>query len=160
LRGWKAVLRGGRAAEHYDVSARTAVIWVKCFHETGRCSAKPRGGSTSPLGEHAEFLLALIDGATSPDAGPGGLCDAPAQDSWRRSVMRWSTSPGYSGNVASSSVGSIVPKTSSVSSSSPALLSCSGDFEIGNTGAAVQKCSHGYRLRAGISRGNLLKMRR
>jgi hypothetical protein len=27
----------------------------------GRCSAKPRGGSTSPLEEHAEFLLALID---------------------------------------------------------------------------------------------------
>jgi transposase len=55
------VLRGGRAAEHYDVSAMTAVIWVKCFHGTGRCSAKPRGGSTSPLKEHAEFLLALID---------------------------------------------------------------------------------------------------
>ena len=39
----------------------TAVIWVKCFRETGRCSAKPRGGSISPLEEHAEFLLALID---------------------------------------------------------------------------------------------------
>jgi transposase len=50
------------AAEHYDVSASTAVTWVKCFHETGRCSAQPRGGSTSPLEEHAEFLLALIDG--------------------------------------------------------------------------------------------------
>lgn len=48
------------AAEHYEVSASTAVIWVKCFRETGRCSAKPRGGSTSPLEEHAEFLLALI----------------------------------------------------------------------------------------------------
>jgi transposase len=51
-----------REAEHYDVSASTAVIWVKCFHQTDRCSAKPRGGSTSPLQEHAEFLLALIDG--------------------------------------------------------------------------------------------------
>jgi len=49
------------AAEHYEVSASTAVIWVKCFRETGRCAAKPRGGSTSPLEEHAEFLLALID---------------------------------------------------------------------------------------------------
>jgi transposase len=48
------------AAEHYEVSASTAVIWVKCFRETGRCAAKPRGGSTSPLEEHAEFLLALI----------------------------------------------------------------------------------------------------
>jgi transposase len=50
------------AAEHYDVSASTAVIWVKCYRETGRCAAKPRGGSTSPLEQHAEFLLGLIDG--------------------------------------------------------------------------------------------------
>jgi transposase len=49
------------AAEHYDVSASTAVIWVKCFHETGRCAAKPRGGSMSPLEEHVDFLLALIE---------------------------------------------------------------------------------------------------
>jgi transposase len=53
------------AAEHYDVSASTAVIWVKCFRETGRCAAKPRGGSTSLLEGHADFLLALID--TQPD---------------------------------------------------------------------------------------------
>ena len=49
------------AAEHYDVSASAAVIWVKCFHETGRCAAKLRGGSISPLEKHAAFLLALID---------------------------------------------------------------------------------------------------
>jgi transposase len=49
------------AAEHYDVSPSTAVNWVKCFRETGRCTAKPRGGSTSPLEEQAEFLLALIE---------------------------------------------------------------------------------------------------
>jgi len=49
------------AAEHYDVSPSTAVIWVKCFRESGRCAAKPRGGSTSPLEEHAAFLLALLD---------------------------------------------------------------------------------------------------
>ena len=49
------------AAEHYEVSASTAVIWVRCFRETGRCTAKPRGGSVSPLEEHAEFLLGLID---------------------------------------------------------------------------------------------------
>ena len=57
------------AAEHYEVSASTAVIWVKCFRETGRCAAKPRGGSTSPLEGHADFLLALIDDAARPDAG-------------------------------------------------------------------------------------------
>ena len=49
------------AAEHYEVSPSTAVIWVKCFRETGRCAAKPRGGSTSPLEKHAGFLLALIE---------------------------------------------------------------------------------------------------
>jgi transposase len=49
------------AAEHYDVSPSTAVNWVRCFHETGGCAAKPRGGSVSPLEEHAEFLLGLID---------------------------------------------------------------------------------------------------
>jgi transposase len=49
------------AADYYDVSPSTAVIWVKCFRETGRCAAKPRGGSISPLEAHAEFLLALIE---------------------------------------------------------------------------------------------------
>jgi transposase len=49
------------ATEHYEVGPSTAVIWVKCFCETGRCAAKPRGGSISQLEEHAEFLLALLD---------------------------------------------------------------------------------------------------
>ncbi|HWO27784.1 MAG TPA: helix-turn-helix domain-containing protein [Candidatus Acidoferrum sp.] len=49
------------AAEHYEVSSSTAVTWVKCFRETGRCAAKPRGGSTSPLEKHADLLLALIE---------------------------------------------------------------------------------------------------
>src|SRR5262249_14542423 len=37
------------------------VIWVKCFRQTGRCAAKPRGGSISPLEKHADFLLGLIE---------------------------------------------------------------------------------------------------
>lgn len=48
------------AAEKFEISPSTAVIWVKCYQETGRCAAKPRGGSVSPLEEHAEFLLGLI----------------------------------------------------------------------------------------------------
>jgi transposase len=48
------------AAEYYEVSPSTAVIWVKCFYETGRCAPQPRGGSTSPLEKHAGLLLALI----------------------------------------------------------------------------------------------------
>ena len=49
------------AAEHYEISPSVAIIWVKCFQETGRCAAKPRGGSTSPLEDHADFLLGLIE---------------------------------------------------------------------------------------------------
>ena len=49
------------AAEEFEISASTAITWVKCFRETGRCAAKPRGGSVSPLEEHAEFLLDLIE---------------------------------------------------------------------------------------------------
>jgi transposase len=49
------------AAEEFEVSASTAIIWVKCFRETGRCAAKARGGSISPLDKHADFLLGLIE---------------------------------------------------------------------------------------------------
>ena len=49
------------AAEVFTVSASTAIIWVKCFRETGRCAARPRGGSISPLEEHADLLLGLIE---------------------------------------------------------------------------------------------------
>jgi hypothetical protein len=38
---------------------------MKCFEETGRYAAQPRGGSTSPLEAHADFLLGLI--AEPPD---------------------------------------------------------------------------------------------
>jgi transposase len=50
------------AAEYFAVSPSAAIKWVKCFRDTGNCAAKPRGGSTSPLEEHANFLLVLIEG--------------------------------------------------------------------------------------------------
>ncbi len=49
------------AAGQYEVSLSTAVIWVRCFRVTGRSAAKSRGGSTSPLEKHADFLLALME---------------------------------------------------------------------------------------------------
>ena len=51
------------AAEEFNnkVSASTAIIRAKCFRETGHCTAKPRGGSVSPLEKHADFLLGLIE---------------------------------------------------------------------------------------------------
>ena len=48
-------------AEQFDISPSAAVKWVKCFHETGNCAPKPRGGSTSRLEPHAQWLLTLIE---------------------------------------------------------------------------------------------------
>src|SRR5258707_11935951 len=53
------------AAERYGLSPSVVVIWMQRFDETGSVAAKPSGGSSSPLDEHAEFLLALI--ADEPD---------------------------------------------------------------------------------------------
>jgi transposase len=36
------------------------VIWAQRWEQTGSVAAMPSGGSTSPLEEHAEFLLGLI----------------------------------------------------------------------------------------------------
>ena len=52
------------AAEHYEVSPSTAVIWV--IRETGRCAAKPRGGSTSPLAKHGTINATGCDCAPFP----------------------------------------------------------------------------------------------
>jgi transposase len=53
------------AADQYAISPSAAIKWVACYRATGSCTAKPRGGSTSPLEEHADFLLGLI--AMQPD---------------------------------------------------------------------------------------------
>jgi transposase len=53
-------------AEHYEVSPSTAVIWVKCFRETARCAAKPRGGSTSPLEAAAQRSGGFFNDTRSP----------------------------------------------------------------------------------------------
>jgi hypothetical protein len=47
------------AAELYGISPRVVVIWSQRWKQTGSISAKPSGGSISPLEEHAEFLLGL-----------------------------------------------------------------------------------------------------
>jgi len=53
------------AADHFEISASAAVKWVKLFHETGNCTAKRFGGSTSPLEKYADVLLTLV--ADQPD---------------------------------------------------------------------------------------------
>ena len=48
------------AAERYELSPSVVVIWAQRWEQAGSVAAKPSGGSTSPLEEHAEFLLGLI----------------------------------------------------------------------------------------------------
>ena len=50
--------RGGRALRS---QCQHSGELGKVLRETGRCAAKLRGGSVSPLEEHGEFLLSLID---------------------------------------------------------------------------------------------------
>jgi len=50
------------AAERYGVSPSVVVLWAQRFEQTGSVAAKSSGGSTSPLEEHAGFLLGLITG--------------------------------------------------------------------------------------------------
>jgi transposase len=44
------------------------VKWLQRWSDTGSAKAKPTGGSTSPLEEHVEWLLALV--AEQPDLTP------------------------------------------------------------------------------------------
>lgn len=39
-----AAKKAPEATEEFEVSASMAIIYVKCFRETGRCATKPRGG--------------------------------------------------------------------------------------------------------------------
>jgi transposase len=48
------------AAEVFGISSSVVVIWMQRWKETGSIEAKPSGGSTSPLDEHAQFLLGLV----------------------------------------------------------------------------------------------------
>jgi len=49
------------AAERLDVSASSAIRWMQSWRNDGTFAAKPRGGSRSPLEEHTDEVLVLID---------------------------------------------------------------------------------------------------
>jgi transposase len=53
------------AAEHFEISPSAAVKWLQRWRDAGSATAKPQGGSTSPLEKQANWLLALI--AKQPD---------------------------------------------------------------------------------------------
>lgn len=48
------------AAERFAISASSAVKWLRSWRDEGRGTAKPRGGSRSPLDERAEEIRALV----------------------------------------------------------------------------------------------------
>src|SRR6516162_9057573 len=48
------------AAERFEVSPSSAVKWFRAWEREGRRTAKPRGGSRSPLEDHADEILALV----------------------------------------------------------------------------------------------------
>jgi transposase len=48
------------AAEHFEVSASSAIRWVQRFREDGTCEPMPRGGGTSPLEKYSQQILVVI----------------------------------------------------------------------------------------------------
>jgi len=48
------------AAECVEVSASSAIKWMRRLKQTGSIAAKPSGGSISPLEVHTDVLLGLI----------------------------------------------------------------------------------------------------
>jgi transposase len=53
------------AAEIFKLSVSSVIRWCQLWSETGSAEPKRSGGSTSPLEEHSDWLLALI--AKQPD---------------------------------------------------------------------------------------------
>jgi len=49
------------AAERFGISVSSAVRWHQAWRQEGRCEAKPCGGSRSPLEDHAEAIVAVIE---------------------------------------------------------------------------------------------------
>src|SRR6516164_5696 len=44
------------AAEHFEVSASSAIRWLQRFHEDGTFEPMPRGGCTSPLEKYSQQI--------------------------------------------------------------------------------------------------------
>src|SRR5260370_7572533 len=64
----EAVVAGAsrrEAAESFSLSASSTVRWLQRWRDTGNARAKLSGGSTAPLEEPMEWLLALV--AEQPD---------------------------------------------------------------------------------------------
>jgi transposase len=62
------------AADQFDVSVSSAIRWMQRFRDDGTCEAMPRGGSTSPLEKHSQWILALVN--EQPDLTLGEIVSA------------------------------------------------------------------------------------
>ena len=49
------------AAEQFGLSPSVVIIWMQRYEATGSVEPRPSGGSVSPLDEHEEFILGLIE---------------------------------------------------------------------------------------------------
>src|SRR5215813_11645402 len=49
------------AAEHFEVSASSAIRWLQRFHEDGTFEPMPRGGGASPLEKYSQILAQQRD---------------------------------------------------------------------------------------------------
>src|SRR2546428_10786369 len=72
------------AAERFEIGATTAILWLQRWEETGSAAAKPSGGSSSPLEDHAEWLLALIAEQSDLTLGEGGAAMGQQRIAGRR----------------------------------------------------------------------------
>ena len=74
------------AAERFDTSPSTVINWMRRWREDGSASAKPSGGSVSPLEKLAKWLLGLV--AKQPDLTLDEVvvCDGQTKD--RRQSQR------------------------------------------------------------------------
>ena len=48
------------AAEHFEVSASSAIRWLQRFHEDGTFEPMPRGGGSSPLEKYSPQILSTL----------------------------------------------------------------------------------------------------
>src|SRR3954467_15558975 len=60
------------AAVQFKVSISSAIRWVRRWQADWEIAAKPRGGSVSPLEDHAAALVALV--TESPDLTLDEFC--------------------------------------------------------------------------------------
>src|SRR5262249_7161412 len=76
-------------AERYELRASVVVLWAQRFEQTGSVAAKPSGGSTSPLEDHADFSADSDCQAAGFDAGRDRCGDGQTRDLSRSAVWRF-----------------------------------------------------------------------